>query len=159
MRIPNRRADRPRCAAPRRSGLVHGLLATMLAAAWVSASAQQHDPKRPQPHQPRPAQGPSGPINVPTYSPPIGPFPVAPINNAPAAQYPPRGGDHRHPGPILIAPTVGLPVSPTFGSGPIGVGGSHYAYYCPDFGAYYPNVTHCPSAWVIVAAQPEQRWR
>lgn len=152
MRTPNQSSSQVR-------SLARGLLAVMLAATCVNAIAQHHDSKRPQPHQSRPAQGPSGPINVPTYSPPIGPFPSAPMNTAPAAQHPPRGGDHRHPGPILIAPTVGLPVSPTFGSGPIGVGGSHYAYYCPDFGAYYPNITHCPSAWVIVAAQPEQRWR
>lgn len=140
-----------------------GLVAVLFAVVCASGFAQSNDTRRPNPNQPRPGPAATGPISVPTYSPPIGAYPSAPINNTPAAAQHPRGDDRhhhpRHPGPIVIAPTVGLPVSPTFGSGPIGVGGSHYAYYCADFGAYYPNVTHCPSAWVIVAAQPDQRWR
>ena len=27
-----------------------------------------------------------------------------------------------------------------------------YWYYCPSYGAYYPNVTSCPEAWVTVPA-------
>ena len=27
-----------------------------------------------------------------------------------------------------------------------------YWYYCPSYGAYYPNVTSCPEAWVPVPA-------
>lgn len=136
-----------------------GVVAVIIGAACVGALAQNNDPKRSPSHQPRPGPTPSGPVSVPTYSPPIGAYPSAPINQAPPAAQHPRGGDRHHQGPIVIAPTVGLPVSPTFGSGPVGVDGSHYAYYCPDFGAYYPHVAHCPSAWVIVAAQPGQRWR
>ncbi len=134
------------------------LVLAVVGCGWVGAIAQQHDPKRPNQQQARPAPTPSGPVNVPTYNPPIGAYPSAPINTPPPQQRPPRnGGDRQFNGPILIAPTVGLPVSPTFGSGPVGTDGSVYAYYCPDFGAYYPHVTHCPSAWVIVAAQNGQR--
>ncbi len=28
-----------------------------------------------------------------------------------------------------------------------------YWYYCPSYGAYYPNVASCPEAWVPVLAQ------
>ena len=27
-----------------------------------------------------------------------------------------------------------------------------YWYYCPSYGAYYPNVVNCPDAWVAVPA-------
>ena len=28
----------------------------------------------------------------------------------------------------------------------------NYWYYCPSYGAYYPNVTSCPTEWVPVPA-------
>jgi hypothetical protein len=29
-----------------------------------------------------------------------------------------------------------------------------YWYYCPSYGAYYPNVANCPEQWVPVPAAP-----
>ena len=45
------------------------------------------------------------------------------------------------------------PVFPYYGYYPYyGYGASAYWYYCPSYGAYYPNVASCPEAWVTVPA-------
>jgi len=42
------------------------------------------------------------------------------------------------------------PVLPYYGYDPYSA--PNYWYYCPSYGAYYPNVQSCPDAWVPVQA-------
>ena len=44
------------------------------------------------------------------------------------------------------------PVFPYYGYYPYGYEAPAYWYYCPSYGAYYPNVASCPEAWVPVPA-------
>jgi hypothetical protein len=44
------------------------------------------------------------------------------------------------------------PVFPYYGYYPPTYGDQAYWYYCPSYGAYYPNVASCPEAWVPVPA-------
>ena len=50
-----------------------------------------------------------------------------------------------------------VPVFPDYGYYPYAAppyeSAPAYWYYCPSYGAYYPNVTVCPEAWVPVPAQ------
>ena len=39
---------------------------------------------------------------------------------------------------------------PYYGYYPAAPDAPVYWYYCPSYGAYYPNVTSCPDAWVPV---------
>ncbi|HXJ84771.1 MAG TPA: hypothetical protein VMS64_39535 [Candidatus Methylomirabilis sp.] len=45
-----------------------------------------------------------------------------------------------YPAPVYPAPIYPAPVPPS------------YWYYCPAYGAYYPDVTSCPQPWVPVPA-------
>lgn len=47
-----------------------------------------------------------------------------------------------------------VPVLPYYGYDPYYSydQGPGYWYYCPSYGAYYPNVATCPEAWVPVPA-------
>ena len=44
------------------------------------------------------------------------------------------------------------PVFPYYGYYPPAYGDQAYWYYCQSYGAYYPNVTSCPEAWLPVPA-------
>ena len=60
-----------------------------------------------------------------------------------------RGGHDRFRfgvGPVF--PYYGY--APYYGYYPYDAGA--YWYYCPSYGAYYPNVSSCPDAWVPVPA-------
>lgn len=53
---------------------------------------------------------------------------------------------HHHDGFVFgFGPEFVVPF-PYYYSGPPPA----YLYYCPDYGAYYPNVTSCPAPWVTV---------
>ena len=44
------------------------------------------------------------------------------------------------------------PYDPYYYPPAYGNGAPAYWYYCPSYGAYYPNVVSCPEAWVPVPA-------
>src|SRR5439155_25288824 len=44
------------------------------------------------------------------------------------------------------------PVYPYYGYYPYEYDAPAYWYYCPSYGAYYPNVASCPETWVPVPA-------
>jgi hypothetical protein len=60
---------------------------------------------------------------------------------------------HRWGGPRVflgIGPSVAWRPGYTFGYTPAPPA---YWYFCPSYGAYYPNVSSCPEPWVPVPAQ------
>src|SRR5262245_2739238 len=64
-------------------------------------------------------------------------------------------GHHFHPG---VHGRVVVPVVPFYGYypyypyDPYAYGNPGYWYYCPSYGAYYPNVGSCPEPWVTMPA-------
>ena len=62
-----------------------------------------------------------------------------------------RFGDHRFEDHRFEGRRFGFfaPVVPYFEPYDYGAA-SGYWYYCPDYNAYYPDVTSCPQAWVPV---------
>ena len=59
--------------------------------------------------------------------------------------------------PFVVGPAYayGLAYGPGYGySQPVySAPPPAYWYYCPSFGAYYPDVPNCPEPWVPVPAQ------
>ena len=62
---------------------------------------------------------------------------------------------HRFHGGVIIAAPF-WPVYPYYDAPPAYADPAPaptYWYYCPSYGAYYPNVQSCPEAWVPVPVQ------
>ncbi len=67
-----------------------------------------------------------------------------------------RGPGGRHDFDRGRHPRVFIGVGPAFYWGPAYAYAPPppaYWYYCPSYGAYYPNVPSCPEAWVPVPAE------
>jgi hypothetical protein len=125
------------------------IVAAVVLGGAVTANAQPgpHGAERAygrDPYRSVPSDARSGPINVPSYSPPLSPYPASPVNPPVLTPSAPRSGvDRRH-----------VPVQP-----PVVVMPAQVYYFCPDLGAYYPQIQYCPSSWSQVYGPPQGVWR
>ena len=89
---------------------------------------------------------------APAYAPPAAPpyAPAAPAYVPPAPAYAPPAPAYAPPAPQAAAPVPPYGAAVTYAVAHPAPATASYWYYCPNAGAYYPQVSACASGWVRV---------